>query len=255
MGVDYEDYAFYPIDEPGLHEGLVDKVVKLARAIKEVDPRLQVYADPVSRASMDDLKKMAPYLDIWCPNRNGYLLNEGNDKLEYIKSTGKTVWTYECEGDAKHQSPLGYYRSQSWLVWWRGLTGIGFWSYCTSRHNPWYVPRGGQDYLLIYQGNGVVTSKRWEAVRDGMEDYGILYQLQQSIKKAKATIPEETIREAQNILNTDTYAIARYCGLDKEGTVPGTGGMKEMRKVEDMRWKKIMAVRREIASVLKKMEQ
>jgi hypothetical protein len=233
----------------------VEKVVKLAQPIKEVDPHLQVYADPVGRASMDDLKKMAPYLDIWCPNRNGYLLHEGHDKLEYIKSTGKTVWTYECEGDAKHQSPLGYYRGQSWLVWWRGLTGIGFWSYCTSRHDPWYVPRGGQDYLLIYQGDEVVTSKRWEAVRDGKEDYNMLVQLQQAVDDPPAGVSPQVLQEARRFLQEKTAIIAAYCGLDKEGTLPSAEGMAATRRIEDRRWHTLQQTRREMAALLEKMKK
>ena len=250
MGLTYDDFAFYPIDEPGLRDGQVEEVVKLARPIKEVDPRLKIYADPVSRTTMTGLKKMAPYIDIWCPNRSGYLLHEGGDKLDFIKSTGKTVWTYECLGDVKHRSPLGYYRSQSWLVWWHGLTGIGFWSYCTSQHDPWYVPKGGQDYLLIYQGNGVVTSKRWEAVRDGKEDYNMLVQLQQLVKDPPPGADPAVLEQARAFLKERTAVIASYCGLDKDGTLPGTGGLPEVRKVEDRRWKTLQETRRELATLL-----
>ena len=165
MGVGYDGFALYPVDEPGLSDGLVDTYLRLAKLAREADPKIQMYTDPVGRISMDELKTMAPYVDIWCPNRGGFLLNSGNDMLDFIKSTGKQVWTYECLGNAKHQSPLGYYRSLAWLVWRRGLTGFGFWSYCTSQYDPWYRPGPGFDYLLIYQGNGVVASKRWEAIR------------------------------------------------------------------------------------------
>lgn len=177
LGVAYNQYAFYPVDEPGLSVGLVDLFIALAKAIREVDPQALIYTDPACRATMEELKRMSPYVDIWCPNRSGYLLKEGLDKLAYLKSTGKTVWTYECMGNAKHQSPLGYYRAQAWLVSHYGLTGMGFWSYCTSSADPWFTPEGTADYLLIYQGNGVVSSKRWEAVRDGIEDFGILNEL------------------------------------------------------------------------------
>ena len=251
IGLDYEDYAFYPIDEPGLREGLVDQFIAYAKPIREVDPQAQIYADPVERASMSDLRRMAPYIDIWCPNRNGYLLKKGAEKLAYIKSTGKTVWTYECEGNAKHQSPLGYYRAQSWLVWHHGLTGIGFWSYCTSRYDPWYVPTGGNDYLLIYQGQGVVTSKRWEAVRDGMEDYSMLMQLKEALQEVSADeVPSETIKKARHLLQEEASQVARFCGLDDAGTLPGVEGMTALRKLEDERWAKIKNVRRRIAVLL-----
>ncbi len=255
LGVPPRDYAFYPIDEPGLREGLVEEVVKLARPLKEVDPTLRVYADPVARASLDDLKKMAPYIDIWCPNRTGYLLHEGHDKLEYILSLGKTVWTYECLGDAKHQSPLGYYRAQAWLSWWRGLTGIGFWSYCTSRHDPWYVPRGGQDYLLIYQGDGVVTSKRWEAVRDGKEDYNILVQLQRSVEHPPRGVTPEVVGSARRLLQEKIPVIAAYCGLEKDGTLPVAEGMAATRRIADRRWHTLQQTRREMATLLEKMKK
>jgi len=189
-------------------------------------------------------------VDIWCPNRNGYLLHEGGDKLEFIKSTGSTVWTYECEGDAKHQSPLGYYRAQSWLVWRHGLSGIGFWSYCTSRHDPWHVPRGGQDYLLIYQGDGVVTSKRWEAVRDGIEDYKLLMQLQHAIENPPDGVSQEILHAANYFLQHDAPAIGAYCGLDDDGTLPGVDGLSGARRVEDQRWRAIKKARQRMAELL-----
>jgi len=250
MGLTYNDFAFYPIDEPGLREGLVDDYISYAKPIRELDERIQIYTDPVARASMSDLKKMAPFVDIWCPNRNGYLLHDGGEKLDFIKSTDATVWTYECEGDAKHQSPLGYYRAQSWLVWRHGLTGIGFWSYCTSRHDPWYVPRGGQDYLLIYQGDGVVSSKRWEAVRDGIEDYDMLTQLQKLVQNPPANASRQLVRTARQFLQGDARAIGAFCGLDDDGTLAGVDGLPGVRKVEDRRWKTIQHARRRMAELL-----
>ena len=238
-------------DEPGLREGLVDNYISYSKPIRAVDRKIQIYTDPVAGATINDLKKMAPYVDIWCPNRNGFLLDKGLDKLKYIKSTGKTVWTYECEGNAKHQSPLGYYRAQAWLDWYHGLTGIGFWSYCTSRHDPWYMPVGGSDYLLIYQGDGVISSKRWEAVRDGIEDHSMLMQLKNAVEKAKDRKDvSKTIRAAKEFLSKETSVIAQYCGLDKAGTLPGASGLGVVRQVEDVRWKKFIEVRRKLAEYL-----
>ncbi|MCK4824556.1 DUF4091 domain-containing protein, partial [bacterium] len=250
LGIAYEGYALYPIDEPGLREGLVDQYISYAKVIRRVDDKVQIYTDPVAGATMADLKKMAPYVDIWCPNRNGYLLDIGLDKLKFIQSTGETIWTYECEANAKHQSPLGYYRSQSWLAWRYGLTGIGFWSYCTARHDPWYTPVGGHDYLLIYQGDGVVTSKRWEAVRDGIEDYNMILLLKQTIKNVLQNVDQKTIQEAKDLLEKDVFEIAAYCGLDAYGTQPQPDGMKLLRKVEDLRWAKIKETREKLANLL-----
>ena len=253
MGVANEQYAFYPVDEPGLHDN-VNRLISFGKVIRDVDPDAQIYTDPVGAATMEELKRMNPYVDIWCPNRSGFLLNEGQDKLAYLKSTGKTIWTYECIGNAKHLSPLGYYRSQAWLSWHRGLTGMGFWSYCTSSADPWFVPDGTLDYLLIYQGKGVVSSKRWEAIRDGVEDYGILNELKNVANLSKNNSKLEFVKEAKKLLKDDAFEIARYCGLDEYGTEPDIGGMKKLRKIEDARWNKIKIVRRKIAQLLNELK-
>jgi hypothetical protein len=248
LGIGYEKYALYPIDEPGLHEGLVQQYIEFAKLARAVDPQIRMYTDPVAGATLDELKKMAPYVNVWCPNRIGFLLYEGNDKLDFLKSTGSEVWTYECQGDAKHQSPLGYYRAQAWLAWHHGLTGIGFWSYCTSSSDPWYVPVGTNDYLLIYQGQGVVSSKRWEAIRDGVEDFGLLRLLQE--KMAGGALKGDAARTAQKILKQDASAVAQFCGLDTDGTLPGVGGFPKQREIADQRWEKIQTVRRMMAEIL-----
>jgi len=251
MGLKYEDYALYPVDEPGLYEGLVDNYVSWAKPVRQVNPHVQIYVDPVAGATMSDLQKMSDYVDIWCPNRVSFLLDKGAEKLAYIKSTNKTVWTYECQGSVKHRSPLGYYRSQAWLSWHHGLTGIGFWSYCTSDHDPWYVPVGGDEHLLIYQGKGVVTSKRWEAVRDGVEDYSMLVQLRDAVQKASNQPSKaDTVRAARELLNKQVSVIASYCGLDEVGFPPGSKPMAIVRQEEDTRWRRIIQIRREIARLL-----
>ena len=251
LGISYDQYAFYPVDEPGLEGGRrVDRLISLGKLLREADPKAHIYTDPAGAVTLEHLKKMAPYVDIWCPHRHDFLLHESSDMLDFVKSTGKTVWTYECYGNAKHLSPLGYYRGQSWLSRYHDLTGIGFWSYCTSSADPWFVPQGTLDYLLIYQGKGVVASKRWEAVRDGKEDYAMLQKLQETVDKTKGKAPQGLIDEAEKLLTDDVAKVAAYCGLDDDGVEPGIGGLKEMRQIEDKRWKSIVEIRRHLAALL-----
>jgi len=250
MGVGYDKFALYPVDEPGLRDGLVDEFLRYAKLAREADPQIRVYTDPVKAIKRQELEAMLPYVDIWCPNRNGFLLRDNNDLLELIKSSGKTVWTYECEGNAKHQSPLGYYRGLAWLAWSRGLTGMGFWSYCTSPDDPWYRPKGEFDYLLIYQGNGVVPSKRWEAIRDGVEDYGLLAALRGAAGAAEREgRAADAVARAKTLLDKQAWDIAQFCGLDADGTLPAKGGAAAERVVADKRWRAIQACRAEMAGL------
>lgn len=256
MGIGYDRYAMYPVDEPGLTEGLVELYLSYAKLAREADPNIQMYTDPVARIRKEELVEMLPYVDIWCPNRGGFLLDINQDKLEIIKNSGGILWTYECSDNAKHQSPLGYYRAQSWLAWHHGLTGIGFWSYCTSQADPWYKPKGTLDYLMVYQGNGVVPSKRWEAVRDGIEDYDMLMTLRDAAQKAKAeNRAPEAVAKAERLLTDTALEIARFCGWDEDGTTPGRDGLPGVRIVADKRHSAIQAARRELAEVLRELRQ
>ena len=205
LGFTYDDYALYPLDEPGLTEGSVDRFLTHAKLAKEADTDIRVYANPVGGATMEDLQRMTPYVDIWAPHRFAYMLGAGGDKLEYIKSLGTTLWTYECEANVKHQSPLAYYRAYAWHAWQHGMTGIGFWTYCTSSDDPWHEPaRGSNDYQLVYPGDGIVTSKRWEAVRDGITDYTMLDALRNAVRDAEARGLHDDVAAAHRLLDDET---------------------------------------------------
>jgi outer membrane protein assembly factor BamB len=239
LGLTYDQYALYPVDEPGLADGLVDAYLTMAKLAREADPKILMYTDPVERITVDELKSMLPYVDIWCPNRLGLVLKESMaEKLDIIKNSGKPVWTYECFSNAKHQSPLGYYRGQAWLAWHHGMTGIGFWSYCTAPDDPWFPPRLRHEYLLIYPGDGIVVSKRWEATRDGIEDYTMLAAL-------AAKSPSDPA--AQKLLGETATAIGAYCAISCE---PGRGGAPAMRQLNDQQWTHLQETRRQLAALL-----
>lgn len=251
LGVGYDGFALYPVDEPGLSDGLVDIFLRMARLAREADSNIQMYTDPVERITEGELRMMLPYVDIWCPNRNGLVINESSKaKLEIILNSGKTVWMYECDGNVKHQSPLAYYRAQAWLAWQHGITGVGFWSYCTSQDNPWFQPVLRHEYLLVYPGQGVVGSKRWEAIRDGIEDYGILAALREAVKAKGETAAPEDVAAANRLLGEQAEGIAAFCGAGTDNVDPEGEGMAGLRRLEDQRWEQLRGIRREMARLL-----
>jgi len=250
LGVDYDGFALYPIDEPGLRKELFGQFMRYAKLAREADPNILIYTDPVKRIKMEELEAMAPYVDIWCPNGGSFLKDENADKLAYMKSLGKPMWTYECAGNAKHQSPLGYYRGLSWLAWHHELTGVGYWSYCTSPFDPWFRPNKKGEYLLVYPGRGVVPSKRWKAIRDGLEDYSMLCVLRDATERG--TPAQDTAIAANKLMSEDATAIAKFCG-DATDTLPGEGGAPLVRQRADTRWEAIKSIRREMAGLLKQL--
>jgi hypothetical protein len=192
-GLKYEDWAIYVTDEPGLERGpRITYLIERGRRIKHADPRIQTYTDPVAPMALEELKRAAPYVDIWCPEQDSLYRLWGptadmrsEERLAIMKGDSPQVWTYECLPGTKRKSPLGYYRHQAWLAWKLGLNGMGFWTYCTDPNDPWLPNK--DEYVLVYPGkNGPIPSKRWEAVRDGVEDYTALWLARQALGAAVA---------------------------------------------------------------------
>ena len=181
-GLTYSDWAMYVVDEPGLEHGpRIEYLVEHGRRIKAADPQIQNYTDPIVVMGLDDLERAAPYVDIWCPEQDSLYRIWGptadmhaEERLAVMRADSSQVWTYECFPRVKRISPLGYYRHQAWLAWKLGLNGLGFWTYCTGQEDPWTPSK--DEYLLVYPGrDGPIPSKRWEACRDGVEDYQALW--------------------------------------------------------------------------------
>jgi outer membrane protein assembly factor BamB len=191
IGVGYDDWAWYIMDEPGLDRGpRNDYVVKMGAILRSVDPKIRIYTDPVSPNGIPDLERMAPYIDIWQPDQETLAPIASDPKPEFspeakaawFRATGDPVWMYECHPRMKRGHPLVYYRRMAWVAWKFGLTGMGFWTYDTTSHDHWTQ---GEEYALVYPGEKPIPSKRWEACREGVQDYTYLWLLRSAVEKAE----------------------------------------------------------------------
>ena len=204
-GLDYDAYAFYPVDEPGLDYGKsLSNLTDAAELFREADPKFRIYTDPVPSLSWKDFQRIDPLIDVWCPNMrlvSGLLA--GDPRIKRIMESGKAVWSYECVGQVKSLSPLRYNRADAWRASFFGLQGIGMWTHSTTPADMWQTQTALNDeYALVYPGGAKpVPSVRWEALRDGMEDIAAVRGLEDAIaqNKAKGTKPE-LVGEAQDAL-------------------------------------------------------
>jgi len=106
---------------------------------------------------------------------------------------------------------------------------------------------------MIYEGKGVVTSKRWETVRDGVEDYTLLQSLKQAVDAAeKSGVKTKLLRRAWRVLNEEVAVIAEFNRGNKFSI---SSGQANARKVADKRWDVIRNVRREIEELLLKLQK
>ena len=62
-----------------------------------------------------------------------------------------------------------------------------------------------------------------------------------------------SVDAARALLQDDAFAIAQFCGIDEDDTVPGEGGLARVREVADRRWETVQATRRRIAELLQEL--
>jgi hypothetical protein len=201
LGFDYTDWALYPYDEPWLTGmGLSEMLYDIAILTKKADPNIQIFTDPAGMPTPENSQKFVSLIDIWMPMID--LLKEDKSLLNFYKKSGAKVWAYEAPDQIKLLKPLGLYRLQPWLAFRYGLSGCGMWTY--NYGNLWPADQSElQTWGIMYEdGQTLVTSRRWEAYRDGVEDYNMLTLLQEAIEENKAagSTNSDLLQEAAELL-------------------------------------------------------
>lgn len=170
-GIGYDAFAFYPVDEP--HKGVEQEtLIAVARLIKAADPNIRVYTTLNRPEALSD--SMIEVVDIF--QLNGSALSP--TIIDRLKDRDRQVWAYATAGGGKAGDPTGFYRAQGWDAFNLGLTGFGFWAYADvgGTGTAWNdIDDEEPDYAVIYEGDPeFVSSKRWEAWREGCQDFTLL---------------------------------------------------------------------------------
>ncbi len=196
-GFDTHHFALYPFDEPGgAGWSSVSQLAEFGKQVRVANPGVMIYVDGGGELPMFEI--LAPYIDIWCPSI--YMLAEKTPVMDVVRKSGKLLWSYNCAyaysrpvgPNLKCMNLIGDYRAAAPFAFRHGSTGIGFWCY-NQGGDPW--GRIDMEYMLVYPGRTrPVTSRRWEAVREGIEDYRILAALRQRIAEAGGARPGEGVR-------------------------------------------------------------
>ena len=180
LGMEYRNWALYPFDEP--RNATEAKILfDVATIIKEVNPSIRVFTTLLG-VPLTDLPRLAQVIDTFQILTNS--LSEVRTTL--LKGFKKELWSYTAEGGGKGAEPLGFYRNQAWKAFRAGATGIGFWAYADTGTSgtAWNDSDGARpDYSVVYEGDtDIISSKRWEAWREGVEDYELLMQAKKKLK-------------------------------------------------------------------------
>ncbi len=195
LGVSTKDYAFYIQDEPGLF-GLDEnfkRFVENVRRIKAADPQVQVYANPTGGANPNVLKPLVNLIDVWQPFME--LVWQQPAKFGQIFKRRSQYWNYEAPADQRVLNPLGFYRMKPWVAFRMGMNGGGYWVYSYSDYWFRYRSISDDEYGTVYPtAEGPVTTKRWEASRDGIQDFDLLWMIRQTAQRSSSPLGKQALR-------------------------------------------------------------
>jgi hypothetical protein len=190
---------------------------KLSAAVKRYAPRL--------RTIEANMCHEAEGLDVWVPQLGDW--HTGNDFYRSRVAAGDELWFYTC------LAPTGTYANRfidyhlvktrllHWLNFHCGASGFLHWGYnywggeapfvdVEPVHSPNFcLPPG--DNCIVYPGpDGPLDSIRFEAMRDGIEDYELLRLLAERDPEAAHAICGQIIRNFDDYdLDPTAFRIAR----------------------------------------------
>jgi hypothetical protein len=196
---DYKNKNYYHIvNEPQTFLDY-DIVAYLAARTKAAAPNVRILvSEQVEPDIYDNSTYPGAKIDIWMPTISNYQVRKAQDRQHYHN---EEVWWYFLYGD---RPPLPNptvmdrtgieARITPWLAWMERVQGLVYYSTTDWSPNPWsdpWINDGNGDGFLFYppkdmtiatdacsaQSNRLVSSIRWELMREGMEDYEYLWLL------------------------------------------------------------------------------
>jgi VCBS repeat protein len=208
LGISYDRWGFYPFDEPWLTgQTLIPQLRRFCTLTKKADPNVRNYTDPAGLVRIQYIEEFKDLIDIWQPELN--VLKRDPELAAWFRENADTFWFYEAAGPAVDLLPLGHYRMMPWLSWHLGTQGHGFWVY--KAVDMWWPRVGYGPYGAVYQTDDkIVTNRRWEASRDGVEDWRALYTLAAEIDRARAAGYAKEADAAQALIDEAVDAVAGY---------------------------------------------
>ena len=226
-----------PWDEPN-GDGLV-KSHLILRGIKERVPDIPRLMDAVYPDTFDG--KMKEVTNLWCP------LSPGVEQHDFgpLRERGDTIWWYVCCGPRQPYANLftnwkvPEMRALFWQTWQHRITGVLYWglNYWISwdapvpppekrfPNGPWFATTDNLgagyagDGYFIYPGTAVdkpLSSLRLETIRDGIEDYELLYLLD-SLVEAKPNADLGLLAQAREVLKVRPAVSKSLREFDRTG--------------------------------------
>lgn len=162
-------------DEPRLDQ--VTEGIKWMKEIRALDPSWQFYDDnsypPVDKSQLNEYANL---IKLWLPNWDGFYQGHPQEakQLEIRKNSELGFYRSLMSRNNCGVNIYEYYRLMSWNLMKNGLDAAGFWTYnAGAGEDVWDGTTGhASGGVVVYNKDGkLLTSRRWELFREGLEDY------------------------------------------------------------------------------------
>ncbi|HTN36148.1 MAG TPA: hypothetical protein VL053_03685 [Arachidicoccus sp.] len=196
MGFKESNIFLYPYDEVRKPED-IQEFKQMMDWLKTSKPNVNFFATITNRAAANALFND---LDI-----AQFFVELGF--LNQFQNSHTQKWTYSILGTSRSLSPYSYYRLMAWKAYKDNVTGIGFWNYAGNKQKT-YISSSfknyPEDYTAIYNsvnGGGIINSRRWEAFKQGMEDFQVIKIFERRFGRSKTL--EQVSKVLNNAKNTE----------------------------------------------------
>lgn len=194
----WKDKYFQHIADEPINSN-VQSYVKITQFIKSIIPEMKV----IEACHTKDLQNM---IDIWVPQLD--FLHQDFDFYQQRQTEGDEVWYYTCLGPKGNYAnrfldlPLIKTRLLHWINFKYGITGYLHWGLNVWNENPFEestsinkesgnVLPGGDSWIVYPSYHNLYSSIRFEAMRDGINDYALLVML----NKKNSSLVKELVNE------------------------------------------------------------
>ena len=166
LKLDYDQFSLHIFDE--VSGGGIDTFLAARAVVREADPKVRVTMTLTPGISADEIEKLNPAVDIWCPHME--LLENKPKVVQQLQATNKPILPYYC-AENKRFWPAQHYRLWSWRLYRDDMDGLFMWTYLS--RDAW---KGRSwDGGMVFAGNShIVPSRRWELMRMGLQDWLLL---------------------------------------------------------------------------------
>ncbi len=134
------------------------------------------------------------------------------------------LWNYDNTNPTTGDGSYKHYRLSAWRTWNAKMTGTGYWVYSYKTH--WDYENVSYNWPVVYLSNLadtppdvssqelVVPGKKWEATREGLEDYAYLHMLQTLIDSTPLPLDSSILQNAKETLAYWTETVLDFSSID-----------------------------------------